>query len=124
MDMPEHFSVEDRYCRYCPLGPYTLVEAVELVTHAIAWCHEHKMPRLLADVTRIYGFPVPTLIDRFWMVQDWAQAGGSTVTVSMVVHAHYIDPGKFGIRAARDAGLHCDVFPVHDDAIAWLIGRT
>ena len=124
MNMPEHLSVEDRYCRYCPLGPYTLVEAVELVTHAIAWCHEHRQPRLLADVTRIYGFAVPTLVDRFWMVQDWAQAGGSVVTLSMVVHAHYIDPGKFGVRAARDAGLHCDVFPVHEDAVAWLIART
>ena len=53
-----------------------------------------------------------------------AEASGSVGTAAMVAHAHYIDPGKFGVRAARDAGLQCDVFTEHDDAIAWLLART
>jgi len=124
MNAPENFGLETGYWRYCPLGPFTLVDAVDHVTRAIAWCHEHQQPRLLLDLTRICGFPVPTLIDRFWMAQDWAQASGSTVTAAMVAHAHYIDPNKFGVRAARDAGLQCDVFTLHEDAIAWLTART
>ena len=123
MNAPEHLTIEDGYWRYCPLGPFTLVEAVDLVTSAVAYCRERRQPRLLVDMTRIYGFPVPSLIDRFWMVQDWAQASGTEVTMAMVAHAHHIDPGKFGVRAARDAGMHCDVFTAHKDAIAWLTVR-
>ena len=124
MNALEHLTFEDEYWRYRPLGPFTLVDSVDLVTSAVAYCREGRQPRLLVDVTRIYGFPVPTLIDRFWMAQDWAQASGSEVTMAMVAHAHHIDPGKFGVRAARDAGLHCDVFTAHDEAIAWLLART
>ena len=120
---PENFIVENGYWRYRPLGPYTLVDAVDCVTQAIAWCREHRQPRLLIDLTRIYGFPVPTLIDRFWMAQDWAQASESRVIAAMVAHAHYIDPGKFGVRAARDAGMQCDVFTLHEDAMTWLTAR-
>ena len=124
LNAPENFTAEDGYWRFRPLGPYTLVGAVDSVTQAIGWCRENKQPRLLLDLTRIYGFPVPTLIDRFWMAQDWAQASESLVIAAMVAHAHYIDPGKFGVRAARDAGLTCDVFTLHDEAIAWLTART
>ncbi|MEO8739591.1 MAG: hypothetical protein ABI537_07810 [Casimicrobiaceae bacterium] len=124
MSAPEHLSADDGYWRYCPLGPFTLVDAVDCVTRAIAWCREHQQPRLLIDLTRIYGFPVPTLIDRFWMAQDWSHASGTLVTAAMIAHAHYIDPGKFGVHAARDAGLSCDIFTLHDEAIAWLIART
>lgn len=124
MNAPEDFSLESGYCQFRPLGPFTLVEAVDRVTQAIAWCRENQQPRVLLDLTRIYGFPVPTLIDRFWMAQDWAQASGSMVTAAMVAHAHYIDPDKFGVRAARDAGLQCDIFTLHKDAIAWLTSRA
>jgi hypothetical protein len=116
------FEMRDGTCVYRLRGKLSLVDAVDLISRAIAQCRQSGAPRLLVDVTGIEELPVPTLVDRFLMVEDWAQAAQSMVAVAMVTHARYIHPRKFGVTVATHLGLTCDVFTSSDAASKWLLG--
>ena len=108
------------WCR--PRGPYSLVDAVDLVSRTIAHCRTAGIEHLLVDATGIVGLPVPTLVERFLMVEDWAHEGAGWVTVAMVVDDVYIHPQKFGVKVAERFGLVCDVFTTHRRAALALGG--
>jgi hypothetical protein len=114
-------DVLDGIGRCQPEGTYSLVEAVDLVSQTIAHCRTAGVERLLFDATGMTGFPVPTLIERFLMVEDWALESAGTVAVAMVARDEYIHPQKFGVRVAERFGLVCDVFTMADDALRWLV---
>jgi len=124
MHVPTDMEVFDGHCRFGPRGEVSLVEAVEMVTRAIAFCSDQKIPRLLVDVTGLTGFANPTLDDRFWMVQDWADEANGAVIVAMVARSEHIHPSKFGVKAAADAGLIGDVFTSEAEALEWLLKGT
>lgn len=111
-------------CRVHPHGLCTLVEGVDLVKEAIAICRERGIAKLLFDATRLRGIPIPTLVDRFLMVEEWAVTARSMVTVALVVHAEYIHPEKFGVVVAADLGLTCDVHTTEEEALRWLVAAT
>ena len=113
-------EVSDGLCKYCPRGKYSLVEAVDLISRAIAHSRDSGVGKLLIDATGIENLPVPTLIDRFLMVEDWAQAAQGTVVVALVVAAKYIHPRKFGVTGAAHFGLICDVYTSEAAALKWL----
>ena len=115
--------MRDGICIYRLHGKLSLVEAVDLISRAIAECRRSSAPRLLVDATGVEELPVPTLVDRFLMVEDWAQAAQSMVAVAMVTHARYIHPRKFGVTVAAHLGLTCDVFTSTDAALKWLHGE-
>jgi hypothetical protein len=107
--------------RICRLhGRHSLVEAVDHISRAIAECRRTGGTQLLVDVTGIEDIPVPTLVDRFLMVEDWAQAAQSMVVVAMVAHSRYIHPRKFGVTVAAHLGLTCDVYTSEEAATKWL----
>ena len=111
--------------RICRLqGKHSLVAAVDLISHAIAECRRSGGTRLLVDVTGVEDVPVPTLVDRFLMVEDWAQAAQSMVVVAMVAHSRYIHPRKFGVTVAAHLGLTCDVYTSEEAAVKWLRGAA
>ena len=114
-------EVVDGVGRFRPSGRYSLVEAVDLVSQAIAHCRSCGVDRLLVDATAMTELPIPTLVERFLMVEDWAHEAKSKVTVSMVVHAEYIHPQKFGVKVAERFGLVCDVHTSQADALHWLM---
>jgi hypothetical protein len=116
------FEMRDGMCVYRLRGRLSLVDAVDLISHAIAECRRSGGMRLLVDVTGVEGVPVPTLVDRFLMVEDWAQAAQSMVIVAMVTHSQYIHPRKFGVAVAAHLGLTCDVYTSEDAAVKWLHG--
>ena len=116
------FAIRDGVGIYRLDGNHSLVEAVDLISRAIAECRRSGVPRLLIDVTGLEELPVPTLVERFLMVEDWAQAAQSMVIVAMVTHARYIHPRKFGVKVAAHLGLTCDVFTSWDVASKWLQG--
>lgn len=122
MQLPDRLEVSHGICRFRPRGECTLVEAVDLISAAIAYCRAHHVEKLLINATGLVGLPIPTLIDRFLMVEDWARAAKGMTTVVLVVHAEYIHPQKFGIRVAADLGLTADVHTSEADAFAWLSG--
>ena len=107
-------------CEYRPRGDYSLAEAVGLVSGAISCCRDRAVDRLLVDARGLVGLPVPTLVDRFLMVEEWAQEASGTVVVVMVAHPEYIHPQKFGVKVALDFGLICNVFTSEEEASAWL----
>src|SRR5205823_7445220 len=106
-------------CIYRPRGKYALVEAVDLISAAIAYCRAQGAKSLLVDVTALNELPIPTLVDRFLMVEDWAQQAKGTVVVAMVAPLEYIHPQKFGVKVALHFGLICDVYTSEEEALKW-----
>ena len=117
---PESLHFHDGRGTFRPRGRYSLVDAVDLVSSAIAQCRARSLSLLLIDATGLVGLPVPTLVDRFLMVEDWATESRGTVTVAPVVHEEYIHPRKFGVKVALKFGLICDVYTSEREASAWL----
>lgn len=116
----EHLEIRNGWGIYRPRGQFSLVDAVDLVTRAIAHCRESEANKLLVDATGFIDLPIPTLLDRFLMVEDWAQEAKSVVVVAMVASPEYIHPRKFGVNVALQFGLICDVYASEEDASAWL----
>lgn len=119
--MPEHLEVVDGVCRFRPRGECSLVEAVELINRAIAYCRDRSISKLFVDARGLVGVSVPSLLDRFLLVEDWAHEARGMVVVALVVHAEFIHPEKFGARVARDLGLQMDIFSSETDALKWLL---
>lgn len=118
--MLECLTFRDGTGTYRPRGRYSLVEAVDLVSAAIAQCRAQGVQMLLVDGTAVEGVPIPTLLDRFLMVEDWAAEAKGLVAVALVVHPEYIHPRKFGVTVARHLGLVCDVYASEPEARAWM----
>ena len=104
-----------------PRGEHSLVEAVDRISRAIAHCRDHGVKTLLIDTTGLIGVPIPTLVDRFLMVEDWAQEAKGTVVVAIVASPEYIHPRKFGVKVALHFGLICDVYISEEEASKWLL---
>jgi hypothetical protein len=124
MQIVDSLEVHDGRCTFRPRGNHSLVEAVDLVSHAIACCRDRGVSSLLVDVTGLIDLPIPTLVDRFLMVEDWAQAAEGTVVVAMVAPPDYIHPRKFGVTVALHFGLICDVYTSEEEALKWLLGAA
>jgi hypothetical protein len=107
-------------CQFRPRGTCTLVEAVDIIRRAVGYCRHRGIARLLVDGRGLSGIPIPTLIDRFLMAEDWAEAAKGMVIVSLVVHEEYIHPEKFGVKVAAAFGLTLDVFSSESKATEWL----
>ena len=116
----ESLEVHNGVCTFRPRGKYSLVDAVDLVSNVIARCRDQSVNMLLVDATGLVDLPIPTLVDRFLMVEDWAQEAKGTVVVAMVASPEYIHPRKFGVKVALNFGLICDVYSSEEDASAWL----
>ena len=120
MAVLEQLEIHDGLGIYRPRGKYSLVDAVDLVSRAIAHCREREVNKLLVDATGFVDLSIPTLLDRFLMVEDWAQEAMSTVVVAMIASPEYIHPRKFGVKVALEFGLICDVYSSEEAASAWL----
>src|SRR5258708_12686503 len=82
MESPEFFSIAEGYGRFCPQGQMSLQEAAALVTRAIVFCRDNKIPKLLVDVTRLTGFPSPSVVDRYWFVREWPAEARAPVSAA------------------------------------------
>lgn len=120
MPAAESLEVREGVGTFRPRGRCSLVEAVDLVTNAITRCRERNVDKLLIDATGLVDLPIPTLLDRFLMVEDWAHEAKGTVVVAMVAHPEYVHPRKFGVKVALEFGLICDVHASEDEAFKWL----
>ena len=109
--------------RFCPTGRYSLVDAEALIADAISACRDRGIQRLLVDATGMTGVPIPTLVERFLIAEEWAQASGGVVVVALVAPAEYIHPRKFGVAVATDRGMVTDVFTSESEALDWLADR-
>ena len=119
--MLEHSEVKGGICHFHPRGECSLVEAVELINRAIAYCRDQRVAKLLVNGTGLVGVSVPSLVDRFLMVEEWAQKAKGMVVVVLVIQAEYIHPEKFGVKVAADFGLMADVYTSETAALKWLL---
>jgi len=124
MRPPLYPEIVDGICRFNPRGDCSLVEAVDLISLAIGYCRKQSIAKLLFNGTGLVGISVPSLVDRFLMVEEWAQRARGFVVVVLVVEAKYIHPEKFGVRVAADFGLMCDVYDSEPHALDWLSNAT
>ena len=99
------------------------MDGVDLVSRAIAHCRDRRIDQLLINVMGLGDVPIPTLVDRFLMVEDWANASQRLVTVVMVASPEYIHPHKFGVKVAAHFGLVVDAFTTEEEAREWLRER-
>ena len=120
MGVEEFLTFNAHRAEYRPQGECTLVEAVDAIREAIERCRARGMGALLVVGTGLTGVSIPSLVDRFLMMEEWAHAAGGMVVGALVTHAEYIHPEKFGVRVAADLGMTVDVFTDEDHAIAWL----
>ena len=120
MNMADYLVVREGICEFRPRGESSLVETVELITRAIAYCRDRHIVKLLVVTTGLVGVSIPTLIDRFLMVEEWAREAKGMVVAALVASPEYIHPEKFGVRVAADFGFVADVFTSEPDALKWL----
>jgi hypothetical protein len=121
MHLQAYVEVSDGICRYRPHGDCSLVEAVDLIARALAYCRKKRVNKLLVNVTGLTEVPIPSLVDRFLMIEEWAQEAKGMVLVVLVVHAEYVHPEKFGVKVAADFGLVADIYTSETDAFRWLL---
>ncbi len=105
-------------------GSPGLVEITELVGEAIAECRRRGLDRLLVDTTGVRDVPIPSLHDRFLIVEEWAARAIGGMRIAVVAADRFIDPRKFGVKAAAHFGLEGDVFSDAAAARAWLARAT
>jgi hypothetical protein len=120
MRITDYLEVREGICEFRPRGECSLVEAVQLIAGAIAYCRDRSVGKLLVDGQGLVGVPIPSLVDRFLMAEEWAQEANGRVVVALVIQAEYIHPQKFGMKVAADFGLVSDVYTSETDALAWL----
>jgi len=123
MNVTGDIEVSGDCAYYRPAGKLTLEQGAELVDQAIAFARDHRLPKLLVNCTNLIGFPSPSLPQRYFMVRGWATTAQGLVRVAMVARPEMIDPEKFGITVARNAGLTAEVYPTEPEAVAWLQSR-
>ncbi len=119
--LPLEIRGEYAVVRVC--GVSTLDQGVRWVTAAIIQTRERGLSKLLMDATPLNGLPSPSVPDRYLYVREWAEAGRGMVRLAMLLPAGFIDPQRFGVMAAANAGLITEVFTDEPTALAWLLGR-
>jgi hypothetical protein len=124
MPAQQRVEVRDGIGRFLLSGEFSLVEAVELISKAIAYCRDQKTDKLLIDAAGVVGVSIPSLVDRFLIAEEWAQEAEGMVVVVLVVRAEYIHPEKFAVRVAADFGLTLDVYTSEAEAMKWLSSRV
>src|SRR5215213_2577381 len=119
-ERPEFLSLEDRFARYAPEGEVSLNQAVQMISGAIAYCRAQSIEGMLADVRQLYGFPHPTVVDRYWFIRKWAEDARGQVVLALIQRPEMIDSEQIGVTIASNAGLMTNVFESETDARTWL----
>ena len=120
MQTPVHFEIVDNRAYFRPTGILSLDGAVALVDEAIACSRSKRVRQLLTNLLGVDGFPIPTIVERYLFIENWASLAGGALQLAMVVAAKHIDRNKFGVVVAANRGLLSDVFAAEADAVAWL----
>jgi len=103
-----------------PRGEMGLAQAASAVADALARVRDRGGRELMVVATALAGLPVPDVSARHRMMRLWAEAGGGRVRLVVVAAPHLIDAEKFGVVAARNFGLHGEVFTDEGEAADWL----
>lgn len=122
MSAPEYFELREDHACFRPVGKVTLAEATALLTRALDYAVEQKIPRLLVNACELI-MPLPTLADKYFAVREWAGVAGGCVRLAIVLPAAIVDPQKFGEMVARNAGLTAHIGISEPEALQWLLAE-
>jgi hypothetical protein len=106
----EYFEIVAGHSIFRPSGQMSLDQAVQLVTSAITFAREQHIRKIMVVTTGLTGFKPLDLVTRYFFIHEWARAAASRVCVAVVAKPELIDPQKFGVKVAANAGLISDVF--------------
>ena len=121
MNVQDAIKVIDQ-CAFCrPEGTVTLEETVDFAEEVILHVRGQKIPRLLFSTHKLAGIRSPLLPERYFISRRLAGVAQGRVQMALVVQPYLIDPEKFGIQVARNAGMNADVFDNEPEALAWLL---
>ena len=120
-EAPEFLSLEDNFARYVPKGEVSLEVAVGMIARVIEYARANGISGLLIDVRELYGFPQPTVVDRYWFIREWASQSAGKVVLALVQRPEMIDDDRIGVTIASNAGLTANVFSDEIAARTWLI---
>lgn len=123
MDTLPNFELAGEYAVFRPSGEVTLHQVAEMIASALTLAREHRVSKLLVDTTGLTGFQSPGVIDRFYLIREWAKAADGVVRMALVASPRFIDLEKFGVTVARNIGFYADVFTSEEEALKWLNGQ-
>jgi hypothetical protein len=103
-------------------GGHGLGQCVQQVGETILRAKQAGLAGLLVGATAI-GFGPPSIVERHWLITEWAMAGHSAVRVALVIRPEFVDPQRFGTVLARSRGLDFRAFTDRASAMAWLRDR-
>lgn len=121
MEAPKYFQQSEGCAIFRPAGVMKLAKMVEMVTGAILFARATGESRLLAVLTEVTGFPPPKLTARYRFVREWARASEGKVRVAVVTTEEMVDPGRFGVTVATNAGMAANIFVDEKEALGWLV---
>lgn len=105
-------------------GEITFAELKPLINRSIALTRDKGLSKLLVNTTRLTGFPFPNEAERYFMIREWAATSLGAVRVAFVAPPEMVDPRRFGITVAQNAGFDINVFTAEPAAVAWLERKT
>ncbi len=120
MPIVTEYRVEMGTACYRLQGSSSIVEAVEFVAGCVSACRGARIGKLMVNGIAVRDVPVPTLVDRFLAVEEWAELAEGMVIIALVIEGRYITPDRFGVKVAADFGLTLDVYTDEREALAWL----
>lgn len=119
-----HFKLEKEYAVFCPAGQMSLAEVIELMSRAVHHCRDHKIEKLLIDLTGLPGLPTPGVTERYLLAERIAAAAKSSVKIAQVASSEWVRTGKFGVLVAKNRGLEAQDFTSRSTALEWLLKST
>jgi hypothetical protein len=119
----ENIDILPGQVSFRPVGKITLPDAISLITRAIKFTRDRQCPKLLVNALGLTGYAMPTLSDRYFAGRTWAAAAEKVVSAVLVIPPEMIDPEKFGVIVARNAGMNAEVFSTEAEAQRWLTSQ-
>jgi hypothetical protein len=117
---PERFEISGHHGYFRPVGVMSLDCAVDRINDAIAVARQRGASKFLVETRGLRGFDAPSLASRYGFIREWAASAGGMVRVAVVARPEMVEPGRFGVKVARKAGMVADVFTSEAEAAEWL----
>jgi hypothetical protein len=124
MEKPEHLKIAEGYARLQLESEPALEEREAVRAQGIAYCREKRIQRLLVNGLQTAGIDVPSVIDRYWAMQEWGERSEWSVSVAVVMPQEHIDPEKVGVLFAENAKCKVDAFTSEPEALKWLLTQN
>lgn len=121
-NVPRHFEVLTDHARFVPVGRFSLLEAIDLISAAIRFAAEQDIRRLLVNITGLVGLGDLDTFDRYFLNAQFAKDSKRGMKLAMVARPELIDRDKFGVTVARNRGLNANIFSEEREAMEWLLG--